>query len=57
MDSLENNTKLHYMMPYDPEYVKDQQSSNYDPHMALLVVAGEITKEDYEFYVNYEEES
>lgn len=55
--SLEDNTKRHYMKPVDPDYVEEMSESNFDPHMKLLVIAGKITEEDYQFYVNYKEES
>jgi len=51
--SLEDSTKRHYMKPLDPVYVEEMNKPGYDPHMALLVVAGKITQEDYDFYVEY----
>lgn len=51
--SLEDTTKRHYMQPHDPAYVGEMQSGSFDPHMKLLVIAGKITEEDYEFYVKY----
>ena len=39
------------MWDLDPEYVEEMSQEGYDPHMKLLVIAGEITEEDYEFYV------
>jgi hypothetical protein len=53
MVSLEDTTKRHYMKPLDPDYVEEMSQPGYDPHMKLLVIAGQITEDDYEFYVNY----
>lgn len=54
--SLEDSTKRHYMKPHDPAYVEEMETGCFDPHMKLLVIAGKITEEDYEFYVNYKKE-
>lgn len=54
--SLEDTTKRHYMKPLDPDYVETMLGGGYDPHMMLLVVSGDITKEDYDFYVSYKDE-
>jgi len=51
--SLEDNTKRHYMKPLDPEYVESMDVEGFDPHMKLLVIAGKITEDDYEFYIKY----
>ncbi len=51
--SLEDMTKRHYMKPLDPAYVEEMDVEGFDPHMKLLVIAGKITQEDYDFYVNY----
>jgi len=51
--SLEDMTKRHYMKPLDPSYVEEMDVEGFDPHMKLLVIAGKITQEDYDFYVNY----
>lgn len=50
MASLEDNTKRHYMFPYDPEYVKEMSQADYDPHLSLAVFAGHVTKEEYADY-------
>ena len=57
MVSLEDTTKRHFIYPYDPDYVAEQSRSDYDPHLKLAVVAGMISEEDYNFYVNYKKES
>lgn len=45
MSSLEDRTKQHYMWSHDPEYVKEMQTEDFDPHLDLAVVAGFITEE------------
>jgi len=45
MSSLEDRTKQHYMWDYDPEYVKEMQTDDFDPHLDLAVVAGFLTEE------------
>lgn len=54
MVSLEDTTKRHYMKPLDPAYVEETMAKGYDPHLKLLVVAGQITEDEYDFYVWYE---
>ena len=46
MDSLEQNTKMHYMTPYDPEYVATQQTEGFDAHLDLAKFAGVVTQEE-----------
>ena len=48
MDSLEQNTKMHYMTPYDPEYVATQQTEDFDAHLDLAKFAGAVTEEQIE---------
>ena len=50
--SLEDMTKRHYMKPLDPTYVEEMDVEGFDPHVKLLVVAGKITPEDYDFFVD-----
>ncbi len=45
MSSLEDRTKQHYMWEYDPEYVKEMQTPDFDPHLALAEFAGALTPE------------
>src|SRR5690606_4220612 len=37
MSSLEDRTKQHYMMPYDPEYVEEMNTEDFDPHIDIAV--------------------
>ena len=45
MSSLEDRTKQHYMWDYDQEYVKEMQTEDFDPHLALAEFAGALTSE------------
>lgn len=45
MSSLEDRTKQHYMWKHDPEYVKEMQVEDFDPHLALAEFAGALTPE------------
>lgn len=45
MASLEDRTKQHYMWTHDPEYVKEMQTPDFDPHLALAEFAGALTPE------------
>lgn len=50
LSSLENRLKFHFQMPLDPEYVKAQMSDDFDPHLAIAVMAGLITEDESNFY-------
>ena len=50
MSSLEDRTKQHYMWDYDPEYVKEMQTDDFDPHLDLAVVAGFLTDEQAQLH-------
>ena len=54
MDSLENNTKLHYMWDHDEEYAKAQQVKGFDPHLDLAKFAGAVTQDEIDRYVKGE---
>lgn len=53
MSSLEDNTKRHYMWKHDPEYVKEQMFEGFDSHLDIGVTSGMITKEDSDFYKEF----
>jgi len=57
MSSLESVTKRHFMMPYDPEYVKEMSQDDFDEHLDLAVRAGSLTKSDYDYYGYTKDES
>lgn len=43
MSSLEDRTKQHYMWEYDPDYVTEMMTPDFDPHLDLAQFAGELT--------------
>tara|TARA_R110002012_G_scaffold220445_3_gene392055 strand:+ start:1229 stop:3070 length:1842 start_codon:yes stop_codon:yes gene_type:complete len=45
MTSLEDTTKRHYMMPYDPQYVKEMSVEGFDPHLDLAKHAKFVTQD------------
>jgi hypothetical protein len=45
MSSLEDRTKQHYMWAYDPEYVKEMMTPDFDPHIDIAVHGGALTKQ------------
>jgi hypothetical protein len=40
MSSLEDRTKQHYMWDFDPDYVKEMCTDDFDPHLDLCVAGG-----------------
>lgn len=50
LKGIEDNTKRHYIYPYDPEYVKEQMVDGFDAHLDIGIFAGIITEEEAEFY-------
>lgn len=50
MSSLEDRTKQHFMWPYDPEYVKEMMTPDFDPHIDLAVFAGALSKHEADLY-------
>jgi len=52
MAALEDRTKQHYMMAYDPEYVKEMNKPGWDPHLDIAVIARMMTQEEVEAYKN-----
>lgn len=57
MSSLEDRLKQHYIYPHDPEFVKEMLSDDYDPHLSLALLAGEITEEQMAKYKSGEDKS
>lgn len=53
MSSLEDNTKKHYMFPYDPDFVEAMSDPSFDPHLNLAEFAKAIKPEDTLFYVSF----
>lgn len=50
MSGLEDRLKQHFIYPYDPEYVKEMSTDDYDPHLSLALLAKEVTPEQVEAY-------
>lgn len=50
MSSLEDRTKQHYMWDFDPDYVKDMQSADFDPHLDIGKFAKMMTDEQVAAY-------
>lgn len=55
MTSLEDKTKLHYLQPLDPQYVKAMQVEGYDPHLDLAVIAEALTWDQMEAHKSKKE--
>lgn len=43
MSGIEDRTKHHFMIPYDPEYVSKMMEDDYDPHLETAVASGTVT--------------
>jgi len=54
ISGLEDNTKQHYIYPYDKKYVEEMQKPGFDPHIDIGVLAELITPEEQEFYKQIE---
>ena len=54
MSSLEDRSKQHYIYNYDPEYVHDMMTPDFDPHLDLAVSAGALTEEQATAHKNKE---
>lgn len=50
MAGLEDQTKRHYIWAYDPEYVTEMMSPDFDPHCDIAIRAGMMTKEERDFF-------
>lgn len=51
MCSLEENTKKHFMFPYDPEFVHEMSQPGFDAHLDLAKHAGAVTQQEIDDYV------
>lgn len=56
MNSLEDNTKKHYMYFYDPDYVIEMSQKGFDPHLDLAKRSGAISPEDVKIYLENKDE-
>jgi len=52
MASLEDRLKQHYIYPYDPDYVNEMNKEDYDPHLSLALLAGSISYEAMQAYMD-----
>lgn len=53
MSSLEDRTKLHYMMKHDPEYVEEMSDPDFDAHVDMAKTAKLMTEDEAEFFKWY----
>lgn len=53
MSSLEDRTKQHFMWDYDPDYVTEMMTDDFDPHLDLAIVAGFLTEEQADSHRRY----
>lgn len=56
MNSLEDNTKKHYMFFHDPDYVNEMSSKDFDPHLDLAIRAGAVGADDVKIFVTYKDD-
>jgi hypothetical protein len=54
--SLEDTTKAHYIYPHDPDYAIELTKPEFDEHLDLAVIKGEITRDHYIFYTTEKDE-
>lgn len=52
LSSLESVLSFHFMMPLDPEYVKEMLAPDWDSHLATALSAGLITQKEHDDYKN-----
>lgn len=50
MSGLEDRVKHHFMLAHDPDYVETMLEEDYDAHIHMALVAGLITKEEFNEY-------
>lgn len=51
LSALEDRTKHHCMLPYDPDYVATMMSPDYDPHLTTALSSGMISQEQFDQYM------
>ena len=52
LSGVEDATKRHFIYKYDAAYVEEMNTEGYDPHLAMAVEAGFLTKEQAEAHKN-----
>lgn len=50
MSSLEDRSKQHYIYNYDPDYVHDMMTPDFDAHLDIAVKANMMTEDEVKFY-------
>lgn len=50
LSSLEDRLKQHFIYPFDPDYVNEMMSEDYDPHLSLALSAEAVTEEQVRLY-------
>ena len=50
MSGLEDRLKQHFIYPYDPEYVKEMNTEDFDPHLDLAEQAEAVSSSDAKAY-------
>lgn len=57
LSSLEDRTKHHFMLPYDPEYVATMQEDDFDPHILMALTAKMVTQKEFDDFKRGEKSS
>ena len=52
LSSLESVLGFHFMLPLDPDYVKEMLAPDWDSHLATALAAGLINKKEFDDYKN-----
>lgn len=47
---LEDRTKQHFMFPFDPDYVKEMDKPDFDPHLDIALLTDMLTLEEVSNY-------
>lgn len=50
LSSIEDKVKFFYIYPYDPDFVNEMMSADFDPHLSTAIAGGLITKEQSDMY-------
>lgn len=52
VSGLEDNTKRHFIYPFDPKYVEDMNTEGWDSHLEIAMLAGMLTQEQVDAHKN-----
>src|SRR5690606_17395132 len=50
LSSIEDKVKFSYIYPYDPDFVNEMMSDDFDPHLSTAIAGGLITQEQSDMY-------